>query len=98
MQKEQLLNLLNPEARQVLENAKQLAQWRGGVLSPLHLLIAALEQAVSGAARLSGEPARLLLAAHETLNARFPLPGTSITITRETRPRRNARILPMWLS
>lgn len=84
MQKEQLLNLLTPEARDALDHARQLALWRGGVLSPLHLLIALIEHLSGGAARLTGERARLLLQAHNVLATRFPLQGNTITVTKET--------------
>lgn len=84
MQKELFLNLLNEEAHAALASARQLALWRGGVLSPLHLLIAALEQLLSQTPRLRHENSLLLLRAHEVLATRFPLPGTSITVTKET--------------
>jgi ATP-dependent Clp protease ATP-binding subunit ClpC len=86
MEKEQLLNSLSEEAREALENAKRLALWKGGKLTPLHLMIALLEFLMASAGQVSSEPARLLQTAHDILTARFPLPhqGTSITITKET--------------
>lgn len=80
MQKEQLLNLLSPSARETFERAKHLARARGGVLSPLHLLVALLEELSS-----SAEPrARLLQPAINLLLARYPLPGESITVLKDT--------------
>src|ERR1044072_44235 len=86
MQKEQLLNSLGQEAREALENAKRLALWKGGQLTPLHLMVALLEYLMASSNQVSSEPARLLQTAHEVLTARFPLPyqGASITITKET--------------
>jgi ATP-dependent Clp protease ATP-binding subunit ClpC len=84
MEKEQLLNSLGSQARETLENAKQLALEKGGVLSPLHLLTAALEDVLAASIQVSPEQARLLQACHHRLAARFPLQGRSITITRET--------------
>jgi ATP-dependent Clp protease ATP-binding subunit ClpC len=83
MQKEQLLNSLGKEARDALENAKQLALWKGGVLSPLHLLTAVLEY-LFAKIQPSDEQARFLQTCRDTLAARFPLQGISITITKET--------------
>jgi ATP-dependent Clp protease ATP-binding subunit ClpC len=86
MQKEQLLNSLSEEAREALENAKRLALWKGGQLTPLHLMIALLEYLMAASNQVGSEPARLLQTAHEVLTARFPTPyeGASITITKET--------------
>src|SRR5687768_6365768 len=84
MEKEQLLNSLGSQARETLENAKQLALEKGGVLSPLHLLTAALEDVLAASLQVSPEQARFLQVCHHRLAARFPLQGRSITITRET--------------
>ncbi|MEW6127194.1 MAG: ATP-dependent Clp protease ATP-binding subunit [Acidobacteriota bacterium] len=84
MSKEQLLNSLSEETREALENAKRLALWKGGVLTPLHLMVALLEYLMATSENVSKEPARLLQTAHETLSARFPHQGDSITITKET--------------
>jgi ATP-dependent Clp protease ATP-binding subunit ClpC len=80
MQKEQLLNLLSPAARETFERAKHLARARGGVLSPLHLLVALLEELPSPA-----EPrTHWLQPALAALLARYPLPGESITVLKDT--------------
>lgn len=84
MQKEQLLNLLSPGARSAFDSAKPLALAQGGVLSPLHLLVALL-----GAMRTEPEGARqarahLLSLSRDALTRVFPLPAQSITITKNT--------------
>jgi ATP-dependent Clp protease ATP-binding subunit ClpA len=86
MQREQLLNSLSQEAREALDNAKRLALWKGGLLTPLHLTVALLEYLMATTTQASGEAAHLLQTAHEALNARYPDPyqGASITITKET--------------
>jgi ATP-dependent Clp protease ATP-binding subunit ClpC len=84
MEKEQLLNCLGRPAREALENAKQLALAKGGVLSPLHLMTAALEYLLAAAPQTSTEPARLLQACQHILAQRFPIQGISVTITKET--------------
>jgi ATP-dependent Clp protease ATP-binding subunit ClpC len=84
MEKEELLNALGTQARQALEKAKQLALQKGGVLSPLHLLTATLEYLPGAALQVSSEQARFRQACQDRLAARFPLPGLSITITKET--------------
>jgi ATP-dependent Clp protease ATP-binding subunit ClpC len=80
MQKEELLNLLSPAAREAFERAKLLARARGGVLSPLHIVVALLENGGS----LSDQTAELLRSAVGALLARYPLPGESITIPKDT--------------
>ncbi|MBI3654596.1 MAG: ATP-dependent Clp protease ATP-binding subunit [Acidobacteria bacterium] len=84
MQKEELLNSLSRDGREALEQAKQLALLRGGVLSPLHLLIATLEYLCASTISSSSAQTRFLQACHESLAERFPLQGLSITITRDT--------------
>src|SRR5689334_4472459 len=84
MQKEELLNRLSQQARQAFNDAKQLALQCGGVVSPLHLLVATLVYIHKTSEPESLEETALLQASHEVLKARFPLPGLSITITRET--------------
>lgn len=84
MQKEQLLNLLSPGARSAFDSAKRLALAQGGVVSPLHLLVALLE-----AMRAEPEDARfahahLLSKSRHSLTATFPIPAQSITITKAT--------------
>jgi ATP-dependent Clp protease ATP-binding subunit ClpC len=84
MQKEQLLNLLGPQARAAFEDAKRLAHERGGLLSPVHLVVA-LIGSVSPSDEASGsERARLLETARMVLAASFPAPAESLTVTRET--------------
>jgi ATP-dependent Clp protease ATP-binding subunit ClpC len=80
MQKEELLNMLGPHAREEFERAKLLARARGGVLSPMHLVVTLLER-VSPA---SEQAAQTLREAVKALSARYPLPGESITIPKDT--------------
>ena len=80
MQKEQLLSLLDPLARDAFERARNLALARGGVLSPLHLVVALL----NGAPALHDRSASLLKSATEALLKRFPLAGESLTVTKDT--------------
>lgn len=84
MEKEQLLNCLGRQAHEVLENAKQLALHRGGVLSPLHLMTAALVYMLADSSQTNSEQHELLQACQSALLLRFPLQGTSVTITKET--------------
>ncbi|HKP84851.1 MAG TPA: ATP-dependent Clp protease ATP-binding subunit [Blastocatellia bacterium] len=80
MQKEELLNLLSPAAREAFDRARQLARARGGVLSPLHIVVALLEDS----AVVSEQAAELLRSATEALLTRYPLPAESITIPKDT--------------
>lgn len=80
MQKEELLNMLGPHAREEFERAKLLARARGGVLSPLHMVVTLLES-LSPA---SEQAAQTLREAFKGLSARYPLPGESITIPKDT--------------
>ncbi|HEX8185156.1 MAG TPA: ATP-dependent Clp protease ATP-binding subunit, partial [Blastocatellia bacterium] len=80
MQKEELLNLLAPPAREEFERAKLLARARGGVLSPLHLLVTLLE----GLSPIPEQAARTLLQASGVLSTRYPLAGESITVPKDT--------------
>src|SRR5262245_7090490 len=80
MHKEQLLNLLDPGARDAFERARHLALARGGVLSPLHLVGALL----TGAPALHRQSTRLLETAAAALLERFPLAGESLTVTKDT--------------
>jgi ATP-dependent Clp protease ATP-binding subunit ClpA len=84
MQKEQLLNLLGPQARQAFEDAKRLARARGGLLSPLHIVIALIEASPAGDEQPRSERARLLDAANTILSNRYPAPSDSLTVTKET--------------
>lgn len=80
MQKEQILSLLDPESRDAFERARSLALARGGVLSPLHLVVALLARSPS----LHAESAGLLASATGALLRRYPLAGQSLTVTRDT--------------
>jgi ATP-dependent Clp protease ATP-binding subunit ClpC len=84
MQKEQLLNLLGPQARQAFEDAKRLARAKGGLLSPLHIVVALIEAAPAGDEQSRAERARLLDAANTILSSRYPAPSESLTVTKET--------------
>ena len=81
MQREQLLNLLDQQALEAFEAAKRIAVAHGGVLSPLHLVVAIIE---SSHASTSVEGQRLLTAAREALASRFPGTAESITVSKET--------------
>ena len=80
MQKEELLNLLGPPAREEFERAKLLARARGGVLSPLHLVVTLLESLSPASEQL----AQTLLEASKALSAPYPLAGESITVPKDT--------------
>lgn len=84
MQKDQLLNLLSPGAHSAFDSARKLAVIHGGVLSPLHLLVALLE-----AMRAEPEDARqahalLLSLARNALQTTFPIPAQAITVPKTT--------------
>jgi len=81
MQKEELLSLLDQQARAAFEEAKQLALAHGGVVSPLHLIAAVLE-APSGVR--DDERANLLEAASAAIATRFPRASESITVSKDT--------------
>src|ERR1044072_9275466 len=80
MQKEQLLSLLDTSAREAFERAKPLARARGGVLTPLHILVALLEDS----APVSEQSAELLHSATDALLSRYTQPGETITIPKDT--------------
>ncbi len=83
MQKEQLLNLLDQQARDAFERAKQLALANGGLVTPLHIMVSVLQLP-----RLEGAGGELLSsllqAAREAIQTRYPNASKSITISRET--------------
>lgn len=81
MQREQLLNLLDQQALEAFDAAKRIAVAHGGILSPLHLVVAVIE---SSHASNSVEGQRLLTAAREALASRFSGTAESITISKET--------------
>ncbi|MEW6210027.1 MAG: ATP-dependent Clp protease ATP-binding subunit [Acidobacteriota bacterium] len=78
MNKEELLKCLSSDALAAFDRARKLARANGGALSPLHLLVAALESLQTD------EHKSLLETARQSLIARFPLPAQSITVTKET--------------
>jgi ATP-dependent Clp protease ATP-binding subunit ClpA len=81
MQKEELLSLLDQQARAAFEEAKRLALAHGGVVSPLHLMAAALETSES---ERDDERANLLKAASAAIATRFPRASESITVSKDT--------------
>jgi len=83
MQKEELLNLLDSQARTAFENAKRLALARGGVLSPLHLVVAALE-ILDRSKQPVPDQAALYSALSDVITSRYPEACESITISKET--------------
>jgi ATP-dependent Clp protease ATP-binding subunit ClpC len=80
MNKEELLKCLGSDALAAFDRARQLARVNGGALSPLHLLVAALETVSTP----TDEHKLLLETARLSLLARFPLAAQSITVTKET--------------
>ncbi len=84
MQREELLKLLGPEAREAFDIAKRLACARGGVVSPLHLLVTLLENIPVDSDHLQDERMRLLEAAREKLSARYTEPAERIVVPKET--------------
>src|SRR5215475_11743186 len=81
MQREQLLSLLDQQALDAFEAAKRLALSNGGILSPLHILVAVIESQY-GSASVDSE--RLLTTAREALAARYSGDAESITVSKET--------------
>jgi len=82
MQKEELLSLLDQQARAAFEEAKRLALAHGGVVSPLHLMAALLE--TSSEEERDHERANLRKAARQAIATRFPRASESITVSKET--------------
>jgi ATP-dependent Clp protease ATP-binding subunit ClpC len=81
MQREQLLSLLDQQALDAFEAGKRLALAQGGVLSPLHILVAVIE---SQCGSKSPDHERLLSSAREALAARYSCAAKSITVSKET--------------
>src|SRR5262245_31884473 len=83
MDKDQLLRLLGPPARQSFDRARELARTWGGVLSPLHLIVAIL-----GASAATDDPqtsrARLCAMSKTAIESRYKGSSDSITIPKET--------------
>ena len=82
MQREQLLNLLDPQARDAFDAAKRIALENGGLVTPLHILVSVLE--TSNLENDEAELAPLLQAARQAINTRYPEPSESITVSKET--------------
>ena len=81
MQREQLLSLLDQQALDAFDVAKRLALSQGGILSPLHILVAVVESQY-GSGSVDSE--RLLTTAREALAARYSGAAESITVSKET--------------
>ena len=82
MQREQLLNLLDSQARDAFDGAKRVALENGGVVTPLHILVSLLES--SYLEYDEAELGTLLQAARQAINARYPEASESITVSKET--------------
>src|SRR5689334_15527204 len=83
MQRDQLLNLLDAQAREVFESAKRTALAHGGVVSALHIVAAALDIS-SNAASVEIARLSLLQAARAAIASRYPEPSESIVVPKET--------------
>src|SRR6185503_14810802 len=84
MQKEELIRLLGPKAREAFDGARRLACSNGGVLSALHLVVALLQDLPLGSEESSSECARLLVVALGSLSQLYPEPAQSILVPKET--------------
>src|SRR6266850_4919707 len=82
MQRQQLLNLLDRQARDVFEAAKRIALANGGALSPLHIVAAVLESA--GFERDENEQSSLLENVRDAIETRYPEASESIMVPKET--------------
>lgn len=82
MQRQQLLNLLDRQARDAFEAAKRIALANGGALSPLHVVAALLEWA--GFERDEKEQSSLLQNVRDAIATRYPESSKSITVPKET--------------
>ena len=82
MQRQQLLNLLDRQARDVFEAAKHIALTNGGALSPLHIVAAVLESTGSG--RDEKEPSSLLQSVRDAIETRYPRASETIIVPKET--------------
>ena len=82
MQKEQLLNLLDQQARDAFEGAKRIALTNGGLVTPLHIVVSVLQS--SGLEKAEGDLLSLFQAAREAISNRYPNASKSITISKET--------------
>jgi len=68
MQKEQLLNLLDQQARDAFEGAKQIALEKGGLLTPLHVVLSILQSPLLGS--VEDQVWSLLQAARKAIDAK----------------------------
>jgi ATP-dependent Clp protease ATP-binding subunit ClpC len=82
MQREQLLNLLDQQARDAFEGAKRIALTNGGLVTPLHIVVSVLQS--SGLEKAEGNHLSLFQAAREAISTRYPNASKSITISKET--------------
>ena len=82
MQREELLNLLDQQARDAFERAKRIALENGGVVTPLHILVGILNS--SDLHNIEQDISPLLNAAREAINKRYPEASESITVSKET--------------
>lgn len=83
MQREQILNLLDQQALDAFEGAKRIALQSGGVLSPLHIIVAVIE-ALQSSDSTHKEQSSLLQAARDAIATRYPGSSESITVSKET--------------
>src|SRR5262249_14273382 len=84
MSKQELLNRLAPEARDIFDQARQLALARGGILSPVHLLVPLLEALLPARRNSKTTAGELLDAARLVLAERHPCPAETITVPKDT--------------
>lgn len=82
MQRQQLLNLLDRQARDAFEAAKRIALANGGELSPLHIIAAVLESAAF--AQAQKKQPTLLQNVRDAIETLFPKPAESIVVPKET--------------
>jgi ATP-dependent Clp protease ATP-binding subunit ClpA len=82
MQRQQLLNLLDRQARDVFEAAKRIALANGGALSPLHIVAAVLESTGSG--QDEKEQSSLLQSVRDAIETRYPRASETIIVPKET--------------
>jgi ATP-dependent Clp protease ATP-binding subunit ClpC len=83
MQREQLLNLLDQQALDAFEGAKRIALRSGGVLSPLHIVVAVIEALQSSDSKQKKQSS-LLQAARDAIATRYPGSSETITVSKET--------------
>jgi ATP-dependent Clp protease ATP-binding subunit ClpC len=86
MQREQLLNLLDRQAREAFEAAKRIALAHGGTLSPLHIIVGLIDtsSASEGSASDMTERASLRRAALDAIATRYRGAAETIVVPKET--------------